>query len=121
MYIYYECPDCKSEIYKEEKEFYVCQQCGHKIPTTEIKANFPDELFAQKEKSGNRYHKWMTSGIVIFLVGMIYMIAIIISQLVKFGFLALNLMFCLGPIVMVGGIITFLIGLYLKKHSKKKQ
>lgn len=127
MYIYHECPDCESEIYKKENEFYVCQQCGHKIPIPEIKTVSPDELFVKEKKKRPLYYQLMSSGLNSLLLGILYVLGIIIYEYVKNGNFSpfeegsfvVPFIFVLGLIGIALGIILFLIGVILKYCSKK--
>lgn len=124
MYIFNECPECKSEIYKEESEFYVCQSCGHKIPKTEIAMISFEEIFTKVQPL---YKRWISSGLFSALLGLLYVLGVVIYEYVKYGkvspfenYWVATFVFIVGLIAIGFGIIVFLVGLFLKIFAKKK-
>ena len=124
MYIYYECPECKSEIYKDENEFYICQSCGHKIPKADIKSISFDEIFTKVQPL---YKRWISFASVSLMVGLLYVFGVVIYEYVKYGkvspfesYWVTTFVFILGLIAIGCGIVAFLVGVYLKIRSKKK-
>ena len=127
MLIFYKCPECGSEIYKEEKEFYVCQQCEHKIPITEIKLVSPDELFVKEKKKRPLYYQLISRGISGFVLGLLYVLSVVIFEYVKYGqfvpfdgYWVISFIFIVGLISIGVGILGFLIGCCLKIYAKRK-
>lgn len=125
MYIFYECPECNSEIYKEENEFYICQSCGHKIPKADIKSISFDEFFTKVQP---RYKRWLSFGSMYIMLGLLYVLGVVIYEYVKYGKvspfesgLVPTFVFICGLIAIGCGIVAFLGGIFLKFRSKQKR